>query len=73
MDRNTAITAMTLVGIAAEEDIQEGHRLCPHSHGWAAEPGLTDHDAMTRVSQPPSSPRHQHDREGERTDPEAGQ
>ena len=73
VDRNSAITAMILGDIAAAEDLHEGHRLWPHNQGWAAELGLTGHDAMTRVSQPPASPRHQHDREGERTDPEAGQ
>lgn len=73
MDRNSAITAMTLAGIAADEDVHEGHRLWRHIQGWAAEPGPTGPDAMTRVSQPPASPRHQHHREGKLTDPEAGQ
>ena len=30
LDRNTAITAMILADITAEEDLREGHRLWPH-------------------------------------------
>jgi hypothetical protein len=71
LDRNSAITAMILADTAAGEDLHEGHRLWPHIQGWAAELGLTGNDATTRASQPTASPRH--DREGERTDPEAGQ
>jgi hypothetical protein len=73
LDRNTAITAMALADLAAEDDLREGHRLWPHIQGWANELGLTAPDAITRATQPPASPRHQHDRDAERTDPEAGQ
>lgn len=73
LDRNTAITAMSLADTAAEQDLHEGHRLWPHIQGWAAELGLTGHDAITRASQLPVGHGHQHEREGERTDPEAGQ
>ena len=54
LDRNTAITAMTLADTAAEPDLHEGHRLWPHIQGWADELGLTAPDAIARVSQPPS-------------------
>ena len=73
LDRNTAITAMILADTAAERDVHEGHRLWPHIQGWAQELGLTGHDAITRTSQPPVSPRHQPCRASERPDPEAGQ
>ena len=73
LDRNTAITAMTLAGPAADDDLREGHRLWPHIHSWAAELGLTAPEAITRAAQPPAIPRRQHHRDGERPDPEAGQ
>jgi hypothetical protein len=73
LDHNTAISAMTLADTAAEQDLHEGHRLWPHIQGWAAELGLTGHDAITRASQLPAGRGHQRDREGERADPEAGQ
>jgi hypothetical protein len=73
LDRNTAITAMTLADIAAEKGVHEGHRLWPHIQSWAEELGLTGSDAIARASQPPVSPRHQGRRTAERTDPEAGQ
>jgi hypothetical protein len=53
LDRNTAITAMTLADITAEQDLHEGHRLWPHIQGWAEEVGLTAPDAIARISQPP--------------------
>ena len=60
LDRNTAITAMTLAGPAADDDLREGHRLWPHIHSWAAELGLTAPDAITRATQPPDGiTRHQ--------------
>jgi hypothetical protein len=73
MDRNSAITAMILADITAEEELHEGHRLWPHLQSWAQELGLTGHDAITRASQPPASSRRQRGRESERPDPEAGQ
>jgi hypothetical protein len=53
LDRNTAITAMTLAGFAAGADLHEGHRLWPHIQSWAAELGLTGSDAIARAAQPP--------------------
>ena len=53
MDRNTAITAMTLAEVAATEEVNPRHRLWLPIEGWAAELGLTTPDALTRISQPP--------------------
>jgi hypothetical protein len=72
LDRNTAITAMTLADLAGEPDLGEGHRLWPAVQNWSAELGLSGSDAISRASQP-GTLRHQHDRENERPDPEAGQ
>jgi hypothetical protein len=55
LDRNTTITAMILADTAAHGDLHQGHRLWPHIQGWAEELGLTGHDAIARVSQPPRS------------------
>jgi hypothetical protein len=59
LDRNTAITAMTLAEVATKDDLHEGHRLWPHIQGWAAELGLTGPDAIARATQP-SGPGHDH-------------
>jgi hypothetical protein len=72
LDRNSAITAMTLADRVGEADLDERHRLWPFIESWAAELGLTGSDAITRAAQPGSS-RQQHDRECEPPDPEAGQ
>lgn len=53
LDRNTAITAMTLADAAAARDIHERHRLWPHIQGWAGELGLTAPEAITRATQQP--------------------
>jgi hypothetical protein len=53
VDRNSAITAMTLVDVAATDDVHAGHRLWPQIEGWAAELGLTAPDALAWASQPP--------------------
>jgi hypothetical protein len=53
LDRNTAITAMTLADLAAERDLHDGHRLWQHVQSWAAGLVLTGSDAVARVSQPP--------------------
>jgi hypothetical protein len=53
LDRNTAITAMTLAEAAAGTGLHEGHRLWPHIQGWAAELGLTGPEAVAAASQPP--------------------
>ena len=54
LDRNAAITAMTLADLAGEQDLHEGHRLWPHIQSWAEELGLTAPDAIGRGTQPPS-------------------
>ena len=72
LDRNSAITAMVLADQVGEPDLNERHRLWPFIQSWAAELGLTGSDAVDRVSRP-GPPCQQHDREGERPDPEAGQ
>ena len=72
LDRNSAITAMTLADLTREPDLNERHQLWPFIQGCAAELGLTGPDAINRASQP-ASPRHQHDRHSEPPDPEAGQ
>ena len=72
LDRNSAITAMTLADLVGEGELTERHRLWPFIEGWAAELGLTGSDAVDRGSRPGALGRQQH-REGERPDPEAGQ
>ena len=53
VDRNTAITAMTLADTAVEHDLHDGHPLWPHIESWAAELGLTAPEAIDSASQPP--------------------
>ena len=72
LDRNRAITAMTLADPASEADLNERHQLWPFIQNWAAELGLTGSDAINRASRS-GGPRHQHDQKRERPDPEAGQ
>ena len=72
LDRNTAITAMTLADLVGEGELNERDRLWPFIENRAAELGLTGSDAVNRVSQP-GAPGRYHDWEGERPDPEAGQ
>jgi len=72
LDRNSAITAMTLAGHAGQGDLNEQHQIWPFIESWAAELGLTGADAINQASQP-GGLRQQHDRESERPDPEAGQ
>jgi hypothetical protein len=72
LDRNSAITAMTLADVTGEHGLDERHQLWPFIQGWAAELGLTGSDAVNRAAEQ-GSPRRQHDRESERPDPEAGQ
>jgi len=52
LDRNSAITAMTLADLAGERDLDERHRLWPFIQGWAAELGLTGSEAINRATQP---------------------
>jgi hypothetical protein len=72
LDRNSAITAMTLADITGEHGLSERHQLWPFIQGWAAELGLTGSDAVNRVSRA-AGPRQQRERDSERPDPEAGQ
>jgi hypothetical protein len=72
LNRNSAITAMTLADLTSEPGLNERHQLWPFIQGWAAELGLTGSDAINQATQS-ASPRQQHDRESERPDPEAGQ
>jgi hypothetical protein len=71
LDRNTAITAMTLAETAAEPGLQDGHRLWPHIQSWAQELGLTVPDAIARAAQPPAGHGRQHDQPGRQADREA--
>jgi hypothetical protein len=59
LDRNTAITAMTLADTAAEPVMDQGHRLWPFIQGWAEELGLTGPEAIALASQPPGTSRQQ--------------
>jgi hypothetical protein len=63
LDRNTAITAMTLADLAGEQDLHQGHRLWPHIQSWAAELGLTGPEALAAASRPPDRIHHDHDDE----------
>ena len=71
LDRNTAITAMTLADTTAETGLHEGHRLWPHIQSWAQELGLTAPDAIARISQPPSGINRQQEQTGRQPDREA--
>ena len=53
LDRNSAITAMTLADLTGEHDLNERHQLWPFIQGWAAELGLAGPDAVARASEPP--------------------
>jgi hypothetical protein len=71
LDRNTAITAMTLAETAAQADLHESHRLWPHIQGWAAELGLTAPDAIAQATQHPADINPHHERASGRPDREA--
>jgi hypothetical protein len=71
LDRNAAITAMTLADTTAERDLHEGHRLWPHIQSWAVELGLTAPDAIAQASQPPSGINRHHEQAGRQSDREA--
>jgi hypothetical protein len=53
LDRNSAITAMTLADVVGMGKVDAGHRLWPNIEGWAAELGLSPSDALAWASQPP--------------------
>jgi len=55
LDRNTAVTAMTVADTAAQRDLHDRHRLWPHIQSWAGELGLTAPEAVASASQPPTS------------------
>ena len=57
LDRNTAITAMTLADIAAEHDPHDKHPLWPAIESWAEELGLSAPEAIARGL--PAAQRHQ--------------
>jgi hypothetical protein len=67
MDRSAAITAMVLADAVGASELHSEHRLWPHIDGWAAELGMTGHDAVARASEPPEEPGKQ-----EASDAEAG-
>ena len=71
LDRNTAITAMTLADITAEPDLRGDHRLWPHIQGWAEELGLTAPDAIAKASQPPGGINRQQEQASRQPDREA--
>ena len=71
LDRNTAITAMTLADLTAEQDLHEGHWLWPHIEEWAEELGMSASDAMAYVSQPPDDINHQQKQASRQPDREA--
>ena len=73
VDRNTAITAMSLADIAATGDIRPGDRLWPVVQSWSAEVGLTGPDAISRASQPLPGISRQQEPAIEQPDLEAGQ
>ena len=64
-------TAMLLAGTAGERDLPEGNRVWPRIPGWAAEPGLTAPDAITRAPEPAERTSNQ-EHAASRADPEAG-
>ena len=71
LDRNTAITAMTLADTTAARDLHDRNRLWPHIQSWAAELGLTAPDALILASQPVESSITGKDASAEPADPEA--
>ena len=70
MDRDAAVTAMTLADVATGHDLHETHRLWPHIQSRVAELGLNVPEAISMAFQ---SPRMDRKREpaGEHPDPEA--
>ena len=51
LDRDTAITAITLADTAAGHDLHDRHPLWSAIESWAAELGLTAPEAIARASQ----------------------
>ncbi len=71
LNRNTAITAITLADTTTEPGLHDGHQLWPHIHSWAQELGLTAPDAIARASQPPGEITRQQDQASRKPDREA--
>ena len=71
LDRNTAITAMTLADTTTEPGLRDGHRLWPFVQSWAEELGLTAPDAIAQASQPPGDIDRQHEPASRQPDREA--
>ncbi len=71
LDRNTAVTAMTLADTAAEGDLHDSHLLWPHIQSWAGELGLTAPEAIAKASQPPSGANPQQESASQQPDHEA--
>ena len=71
LDRNTAITAMTLADTTTEPGLREGHRLWPHVQAWAEELGLAAPDAIARVSESPSETNRQREQASRQPEREA--
>ena len=71
LDRNTAITAMTLADTTTEPGLREGHQLWPHIQSWAQELGLTAPDAIARAAQPPGGINPQQEQASRQPDREA--
>ena len=71
VDRNTAITAMTLADTAAEPGLRESHRLWPHIQSWAQELGLTAPDAIAQAAKPPDGIDHRQEPATRQPDREA--
>jgi hypothetical protein len=71
LDRNTAITAITLADITGEPGLHEGHRLWAAVQSWSAELGLSGADAITRATQPPPTAARQPEPPGRQPDREA--
>ncbi len=70
LDRNSAITAMTLAELAGPGGMHPGHRLWGHAEGWAAELGLTGPTALAQAARPPA--RADDGKTAGPADPEAG-
>ena len=71
LDRNAAITAMTLADTAAEPGLRESHRLWPHIQSWAQELGLTAPDAIAQAAKPPDGIDHRQEPASRQPDREA--
>lgn len=71
VNRNSAVTAMLLAGLAAPGDMDAGHKLWVHVEGRAAELGLTAQGVLAQAAGAPGRTS-----AGERAlpaDPEAGE